>query len=561
MQHNYDLGNHKRAISAGNSQTSEWFNRGLMWIYGFDFEMAARCFNQAIEQDKNCPMAYWGLAYSSGIYYNKPWHRMQEEELIDKLRTTFDVSRAAGERLEYATTLEKMMIEALFSRYQSPVPVAYEDYHRWNDDYANAMRNIYIAYPDDDDVCALFAEALMTRTPWALWDLQSGEPARDASTLEAIDVLETAMNRMNREGRTQHPGILHMYIHVMEMSPFPEKALRACDALRQLVPDSAHLCHMPSHIDVRCGHYYEAVMSNNRAIVADDVYLANEGAMNFHTLSRIHNQHLKIYASLFLGQYQSAMEAAQAIIDTTPEALLRIESPAMADWMEAYIGMKAHVYIRFGKWQEIVDHQLPVDQTLYAMTTAVWLYAKTIAHAALENVAAAEHHKQLFYEARARVPSSRYVFNNTCADVLQIAEQMLLGEIEYRKSNFDVAYEHLRNAIHFEDNLKYDEPWGWMQPARHALGALLLEQGYVEQAELVYRDDLGLTDALVSTSQHPDNLWSLHGLVECLERRGQLDEVRIMRSRLNLAKARADVEVNASCACRLQHHCCDSAKE
>ena len=167
----------------------------------------------------------------------------------------------------------------------------------------------------------------MTRTPWALWDLKSGEPANGASTLEAIDVLETAMNRLDREGRTQHPGILHMYIHVMEMSPFPEKALRACDALRQLVPDSAHLCHMPSHIDVRCGHYYEAVMSNNRAIVADNIYLANEGAMNFHTLSRIHNQHLKIYASLFLGQYKSAMEAAQAIIETTPEALLRIENP------------------------------------------------------------------------------------------------------------------------------------------------------------------------------------------------------------------------------------------
>ena len=167
----------------------------------------------------------------------------------------------------------------------------------------------------------------MTRTPWALWDLKSGEPANGASTLEAIDVLETAMNRLDREGRTQHPGILHLYIHVMEMSPFPEKALRACDALRQLVPDSAHLCHMPSHIDVRCGHYYEAVMSNNRAIVADNIYLANEGAMNFHTLSRIHNQHLKIYASLFLGQYKSAMEAAQAIIETTPEALLRIENP------------------------------------------------------------------------------------------------------------------------------------------------------------------------------------------------------------------------------------------
>jgi len=349
-----------------------------------------------------------------------------------------------------------------------------------------------------------------------------------------------------------------MYIHVMEMSPFPEKALRACDELRLLVPDSGHLCHMPSHIDVRCGHYYEAVMSNNRAIAADRIYLANEGAINFHTLSRIHNLHLKIYASLFLGQYGSALEAAAEIVATTPEELLRIENPAMADWMEAYMGMKAHIYIRFGKWQEIVDEPLPADPELYSMTTAVWHYAKTIAHAALENVPAAEKQRALFYQAVARVPETRYLFNNTCLDVLKIAEQMLLGEIEYRKQNYDVAYGHLRQAVDLDDNLKYDEPWGWMQPARHALGALLLEQGHVDEAKQVYLDDLGLSDTLVSTSQHMDNLWSLHGLVECLERQGELVQAKQLRARLNLAQARADAPINASCACRLQHHCCQS---
>ena len=315
---------------------------------------------------------------------------------------------------------------------------------------------------------------------------------------------------------------------------------------------------MPSHIDVRCGHYYEAIETNNRAIAADRVYLANEGAINFHTLSRIHNFHLKIYASLFLGQYKSAMAAAEELIATTPEELLRIENPAMADWMEAYIGMKAHIFIRFGKWQEIVDEPLPHDPDLYRMTTAVWHYAKTIAHAALGNVAAAEQQRELFYPAVARVPETRYVFNNTCVDVLKIAEQMLLGEIEYRKQNYDVAYAHLRQAVDLDDNLKYDEPWGWMQPARHALGALLLEQGHVEAAKQVYLDDLGLSDTLVSTSQHMDNLWSLHGLVECLEREDDFEQAKLMRARLNLAKARADVPINASCACRLQHHCGES---
>ena len=557
MHHPYDLGSHHRSVTTDSPEAQQWFDRGLMWIYAFDLEMAARCFREAIALDDQCAMAWWGLTYSSGIYYNKPWHRMQQDELAEKLQFTYDTARAAKERTGHVTPVEAMMIEALQARYQSPAPVDEPEYHRWDDEYANAMRKVYDAFPEDDDVCALHAEALMTRTPWALWNLRSGEPSEGASTLEAIDVLESAMRRLEQTGGQPHAGMLHMYIHVMEMSDEPEKALRACDDLRTLVPDAAHLCHMPSHIDVRCGHYYEAVKSNERAIAADRVYLANEGAMNFHTLSRIHNLHLKVYASLFLGQFKGAMEAAEEIIATTPEELLRIENPAMADWMEGYIGMKAHVFIRFGKWQEIVDHPLPHDPDLYTMSSAVWHYAKTIAHAALDNVPAAEAESARFYQAVAKVQPTRYLFNNTCQDVLKIAEQMLLGEIEYRKGNYQVAYDHLRQAVYLDDNLKYDEPWGWMQPARHALGALLLEQGHVDEAEQVYRDDLGLSDTLVTTSQHHDNLWSLHGLVECLQRRGADEEAKQMRKRLALAAARADVPILASCACRLQHHCCE----
>jgi tetratricopeptide (TPR) repeat protein len=558
MNHPYELGSHHRPVTTDSAEAQQWFDRGLMWIYAFDLEMAARCFRETIALDDLCAMAWWGLTYASGIYYNKPWHRMQKDELAEKLQLTYETSRAAQARIDHLTPGEAMMIEALQARYQSPTPVTEAEYHRWDDDYADAMRQVYNAFPEDNDICALHAEALMTRTPWALWNLQSGEPAESASTLEAIDVLETAMQRVEAADQPPHAGMLHMYIHVMEMSPMPENALRACDALRTLVPGAAHLCHMPSHIDVRCGHYYEAVKSNDRAIAADRVYLANEGAMNFHTLSRIHNLHLKVYASLFLGQFKGAMEAAEEIIATTPEELLRIENPAMADWMEGYIGMKAHVFIRFGKWQEIIDHPLPHDPDLYAMSSAVWHYAKTIAHAASGNVPAAEAERALFYEAVTRVPPTRYLFNNTCFDVLKIGEQMLLGEIEYRKENYAVAYDHLRQAVYLDDNLKYDEPWGWMQPARHALGALLLEQGHVDQAEAVYRDDLGLSDTLVSTSQHHDNLWSLHGLVECLERKDHWDEAKHMRARLNLAKARADVPILASCACRMQHRSCES---
>lgn len=549
----YDLGSHHRTVTTNSAEAQQWFNRGLIWMYGFDLELGARCFREAIRHDAHNAMFHWGLAYCSGCYYNQPWHRMTTQERAMKLAASYDASREALRHLGGMSAVERQLASALTARYQSRVPVDAEEYHHWDDAYADAMRTVHNNHPRDDDVCALFAEALMCRTPWALWDLHTGKPAPGASTEEAIEVLETAMSRIAAEEGLPHPGILHMYIHVMEMSPFPERALRACDQLRELVPGSGHLCHMPSHIDVRCGHYHEAVQANNRAIVADREYLRREGAMNFHTLSRIHNLHLKIYAALFLGQFKPAMEAANELIESTPEDLLRIEAPAMADWMEGYIGMKAHVFIRFGQWQAIVDASLPQDQDLYRMTTAIWHYAKTVAHAALGDVTAAEAQRLLFQEAMTAVPESRMLFNNTCRDVLKIAEQMMLGEIEYRKGNFDTSFRHLRQSVRLDDHLKYDEPWGWMQPARHALGALLLEQGRIEEARDVYRADLGLDESLVSTSRHPENLWSLHGYVECLERLGESDLAWQMKNRLRLASARADMPVHASCFCRRSH--------
>ncbi len=550
MNHPYDLGPYFDSINQVTTEPESWLNRGMIWLYGFDLELSFRCFKRAVELDPDYAMAYWGMAYASGIYYNKPWVRMQKDERVEKLRRTYRYSREAKQKIATASDWQAMMIEALQARYQSPTPVDPLHYDRWNDDYADGMRRVYEAFPEHDDVVALFAEALMTRTPWALWDLRSGQPSVGSSTLEAMEVLEKAMARIENARKIPHPGILHMYIHVMEMSRVPEKALRASDQLRQLVPDSGHLCHMPSHIDVRCGHYHEAVIANDRAIAADRIYVRNEGAINYQALSRIHNLHLKIYAAMFLGQYAVALDAAEKIIEAAPEELLRIENPAMADWMEGYIAVKAHVLIRFGCWQAIIDHPLPEEVSLYSMTTATWLYAKGISHAVRGEIDRAKYEQGRFLEAVRRVPESRYLFNNSCQDVLKIADQMLNGELRYRQGDYDAAFRCLRRAVYLDDNLKYDEPWDWMQPARHALGALLLEQGRIKEARQVYMDDLGLSDTLVSTSQHIENLWSLHGLVECLERLNKKKQARIFRARLNLAMARADVSVNASCACR-----------
>jgi tetratricopeptide (TPR) repeat protein len=336
----------------------------------------------------------------------------------------------------------------------------------------------------------------------------------------------------------------------MEMSPFPELALRAGDRLRDIMPDGGHLIHMPTHIDVLCGNYHDVVVYNQKAIEADRKFLEREGALNVYAMYRTHNHHFAIYGAMFLGQFAPALAAAQELIDTTPEDLLRVPSPPMADFIEGYIPMKQHVLVRFGKWREILDQDLPQDRELYCATTAMMLYARTVAQSALGNVAEAERERAAFLEAKAKVLDSRRVHNNTVADLLEIALAMIDGELEYRRGNHDAAFAHLRRSVELDDALPYDEPWGWMQPARHALGALLMEQGHFEEAERVYRADLGLDKTLSRACQHPNNLWSLHGLYECLTRRGETVEALLIKQQLDLALARAEVEVHASCYCR-----------
>lgn len=223
----------------------------------------------------------------------------------------------------------------------------------------------------------------------------------------------------------------------------------------------------------------------------------------------------------------------------------------MADFLESYISMKTHVQVRFGRWRDIIAEPLPRDHSLYCHTVAMLHYAKSVAHSALGEIEESQVERVKFLEARAGVPESRYLHNVRCIDLLDIAGQMLDGELEYRKGNYDIAFYHLRRAIELEDALPYDEPWGWIQPVRHALGALTLEQGRIEQAEQAYREDLGLAGDLPRACIHPHNIWSLKGLDECLRRRGADDtaEAKMIRQQLELAAARSDLPVGASCHC------------
>ena len=541
----FDLGSYHRQVSTTNSQAQLWFDRGLIWCYGFNHDESAECFLRAIAIDPSCAMAYWGLAYALGPNYNKPWEFFDDQELRSVVSRTHDAVEKAKAQAVNATPVEKALIDALHFRYPQSIPT--EEWSVWNQSYADAMRSVYTSFPDDLDVATLFADALMNLTPWKLWNFSIGEPEDGAATMEVKSILERAFPQ---QGGLQHPGLLHLYIHLMEMSSTPEIAMPIADRLRGLVPDAGHLQHMPTHLDVLCGDYRRAIASNTDAIRADEKFLARVGPQNFYTLYRCHDYHFRLYAAMLAGQSKVALETADWIEAAIPEALLRVKSPPMADWLEAFHGMRVHVLIRFGLWQEIFDLVLPKDQELYCVTTALCHYAKGMAFAATGKVEEAELQRKKFDEALGQVSSSRTLFNNNCKDILVIAMAMLWGEIEYRRGNFGQAFEFLRKAIKNHNALPYDEPWGWMQPPGHAYGALLLEQGGFEAAAAVYSADLGFDDSLPRALRHPNNVWSLHGYYECLTKLGRHAEARIVKPQLDFAMAMADIPIRTSCFCR-----------
>jgi len=541
-----DLGSWTRQVTTSSAVAQRWFTRGLLWTYAFNHEEAVECFERCIAADPGCALAYWGVAYALGPNYNKPWEAFDALELAQARSRAHAAVATAKAHLDGTVAVESALVDALACRYPDSDPTP--DGAAWNRQYADAMRVVYLAHPDDLDVAALFADALMNLTPWALWNIATGEPAQDAATTEIRAVLERAL--ATAEGRA-HPGVLHLYIHLMEMSPRPEEALWVGELLRDLVPDAGHLRHMPTHLDVLCGDYRSVVSSNEAAIAADERFVARCGDAPFYTLYRVHNYHFKIYGAMFLGRSQDALDAADRLAATIPAELLRGPFAAMADWLEGFVPMKLHVLIRFGRWQEIIDTPLPNDPDLYCVTTAMLHYAKGVAYAAAGQVDMAADQQERFIAAAARVPDSRTIFNNSCRDILAVADAMLAGEIEYRKANYDAAFGHLRRAIELDDGLPYDEPWSWMQPTRHAYGALLLEQDRVAEAAAVYRADLGLDDTLPRACQHPGNVWSLHGYHECLTRLGKHEQARIIGQQLAFASAHADVPIRASCYCRL----------
>jgi tetratricopeptide (TPR) repeat protein len=335
------------------------------------------------------------------------------------------------------------------------------------------------------------------------------------------------------------------------MSPTPEKALAAADSLRDYSKDCGHLHHMPGHIYAQCGLYHEAIVAGEKATAADERYASHAKARAFYTMDRCHHLHLTVFAAAMLGQLRPSLEACDRIDAILAPQTMRFENPYLARMIESYRLARLHVLVRFGLWREIAALPAPADPILYPLTTVMTHYAKGIAHGALGNIAESDRERALFRAARARVPADRITHNNPADNVLAVADAMLGGEVAYRKGHCDDAFAELRRAVDLDDNLAYSEPWPWMHPPRHALGALLLEQGRVAEAAEVYRADLGIDNTVPRPKQNPGNVWALHGLCECLVRLGQTAEARLLDKELAVALARTDVEIKASCCCRL----------
>jgi tetratricopeptide (TPR) repeat protein len=547
----FDLGSHSRTISTASPQAQRWFDQGLNWCFAFNKAEGVKCFRKALEFDPECVMAHWGIAFGSGPFYNMTWRDHGEEEANNATRIAHEHIQQARALTHRATALENWLVEALACRVQKPHSVPPEEFDRWDDDYAAELRRVYHRHRDDHDVVALFVEALIMRTPRRLWDVRTGYAARNSDVIEALEVCEGAIDEAARNGQAKHPALLHLHIHILEMSNEPERAAASAVALATMCPDAGHMNHMPGHVYVLCGEYGNAQIASERAIAANDKYLAYAGFLTPYTTACAHDLLLMMHASMFMGRYGDSIAAAEKLRGMLTKEVLGVKGrPKFSTSLEGYYSMGVHVLVRFGRWREIIGAPLPDDPGLYPVSTAMHHYAKGVAHASLKQFEEANRERQLFHDSLRRIPPKRKVFNNTALSILAVGEKMLDGELEYHRGNHEVGYAHLREAVCRDDNLEYIEPWAWMHPPRHALAALLAEQGHYAEAEEVCRDDLGLSGRVQRCAQHPDNVWALHGLAECLQRRGELKELAGVQRKLASATALADVPIMSSCMCR-----------
>ena len=529
-------------VTTSSDQCLVWIEKGAMQLMNFNHTEAILNFRKALSFDNDCAMAHYFIAYCNAGNYN---NLLGFDYAIGWEESQKAFTMAGNLSL---TDWESALIEAQVHRFCSPVGSIAND--TLNKNYANKMRLVYQKFEDHVEVAVFFAESLMNLAPWKLWtSLPNIKPAIP-ETEELTNVLEKALKLA-----PNHPGLCHLYIHTMELSPTPEKALPAADVLRSHTVEHGHLVHMASHIDIWVGNYNEAIEVNKRAIQLDKEFLIKrEGGVDFYNFYFLHNYHFLVWGAMLNGRYTTALKYAEEIkLHTGPEVIQNMlgNLPIGIIFGEAIASIDWHVLVRFGKWEDIIKRPIEKNKDMYPSSVVMARYARGVAFAALGRIAEAEKERELFYEVRKdktfakRCQMNNFMYNQEKPGrgILDIAEAVLNGEIEYRKGNFEEAFRQLRLAVERDCHLVYSEPWSWMMPTRHVLGALLLEHGNVAEAEAVYREDL---------SQYKNNMWSLLGLHQTLKEQKRVEEADSVLGLFHKASALAEIKIGASCLCATQ---------
>ncbi len=510
-----NLGDHKFPVTTDSARAQLFINQGMMLVYGFNHAEAARSFREAARLDPNCAMAYWGMALVLGPNINMAMPPEAESRAYEMIQKAIALKEKASEK-------EKAYIDALAKRYSGE-----EKPNRTALDlaYAGAMRELRNRYPDDLDAATLYAEAVMDLRPWNYWT-RDMQPYPE--TVEVLRVLESVLMR-----NPNHPGAIHLYIHAVEYAR-PELAEAGAERLWSLAPGAGHLVHMPSHIFRRIGRYSDASKSNEDAIAADEDYITQCRAQGVYPLAYYpHNIHFLWDSATMEGRSHTAIEAARKSASSIPVDAWR-EVPLLHQFLVAPL----FAYTRFGQWEVILSEPRPPEDSLF--WTGVWHYARGLAFTATEKLdeATLELNSLRKIAGQTSLDGYRVTFSrNGAKAILEIATEVLVGEMAAKQGDYDQAIARLHRGILLEDNLIYNEPPDWHVPVRQSLGAVLLDAGRAAEAEAVYWQDL---------TRNRENGWSLYGLMRSLRAQDKEEQAIVIERRFRRAWNRADVTLTAS---------------
>ena len=513
-----NLGGYSYVVSTSSPSAQQYFDQGLILAYGFNHAEAARSFRMAQHLDQNCAMCYWGEALVLGPNINAP----MDPSSVPKAHKAVTQALAVSKQ---ATPKEQALIRALATRYDKEVG---DGRGHLDQAYADAMRTVHKQFPDDPVIGSLFAEALMDLHPWDFWT-KDGEAK--PWTNEITSTLEFVL-----EHSPMHPLANHLYIHAVEASPDPERGLPSAKRLETLVPGSGHLVHMPGHIYIRVGRYRDAALANQKAVKVDQHYLNHTHTESLYTAAYVpHNYHFLWAATTKTGQQAVAIQAAKdTAAQVNPEAM---RDPAFAGTLQHFWLMPLYTKALFGQWDDILREPEPPEDLVYP--TAIWHYVRGLAFLRKDQLNQSRQELKTLQRIGTdpQIASLNIFDINPISAIVNIAIAILEGEIAAAEKNYEIAVASLQKAIELEDGLNYTEPKDWYLPPRQVLGAVYLQAGQAAHAEAVYREDL---------IYHPQNGWSLYGLVQSLQAQGKTQEVQAAQKQFMMAWADADVELTSS---------------